>query len=52
VRLPVVCGDVSSVLPRVVSVDIVVVSPSDMVEGVLLTLEKDEVLVSPVGDVL
>jgi hypothetical protein len=36
----------------VVSVDIVVVSPSDMVEGVLLTLEKDEVLVSPVGDVL
>jgi hypothetical protein len=29
-----------------------VVSPSDVVEGVLLTLDEDEVVVSPVGDVL
>jgi hypothetical protein len=52
VRLPVVCGDVSTVLPGVVSVDIVVVSPSDVAEGVFLTLDKDEVVFSPVGDVL
>jgi hypothetical protein len=29
----------------------IVVSPSDVAEGVLLTLDEDEVVFSPVGDV-
>jgi hypothetical protein len=52
VRLPVTYVEMSPVLPGVEPVDIVVVSPSDVVEGVLLTLDEDEVVVSPVGDVL
>jgi hypothetical protein len=52
VRLPVVCGDVSTVPPGVESVEALTVSPSDVVEGVLLTLDEDEVVFSPVGDVL
>jgi hypothetical protein len=52
VRLTVTYVDESPVLPGVEPVDIVVVSPSDVVEGVLLTLDEDEVVVSPVGDVL
>jgi hypothetical protein len=52
VRLPVTYVEMSPVLPGVEPVDIVVVSPSDVAEGVLLTLDEDEVVVSPVGDVL
>jgi hypothetical protein len=52
VRLPVTYVEMSPVLAGVEPVDIVVVSPSDVVEGVLLTLDEDEVVVSPVGDVL
>jgi hypothetical protein len=51
VRLPVTYVEMSPVLPGVEPVDIVVVSPSDVVEGVLLTLDEDEVVFSPVGDV-
>jgi hypothetical protein len=51
VRLTVTYVDESPVLPGVEPVDIVVVSPSDVAEGVLLTLDEDEVVVSPVGDV-
>jgi hypothetical protein len=51
VRLTVTYVDESPVLPGVEPVDIVVVSPSDVVEGVLLTLDEDEVVFSPVGDV-
>jgi hypothetical protein len=52
VRLPVTYVEMSPVLAGVEPVDIVVVCPSDVVEGVLLTLDEDEVVVSPVGDVL
>jgi hypothetical protein len=51
VRLPVTYVEMSPVLPGVEPVDIVVVCPSDVAEGVLVTLDEDEVVVSPVGDV-
>jgi hypothetical protein len=50
VRLPVTYVEMSPRLSGVEPVDIVV-SPSDVAEGVLLTLDEDEVVFSPVGDV-
>lgn len=51
IRLPVTGTDVSSGFPRVEPVEVVTVIFSDVIMDVFVTLERDEVAVSPEGDV-
>lgn len=49
--VPLTGSDISSVFPRVESLEVGILNTSDVTRNVLLTLEGDEVVVSPEGNV-